>query len=177
MSGERNDHRDIMIVLAAITDESGYVKGNPYREIALYSDTPLSLVAQVLLDAFGFDSGKAFGFYSTVHGDYSRSEWHVDSLSPSIMKIPLAVIDDMDESQMLFVYDFEDEWRFLVKYINRMESSEEIVCPAILTRQGSAPDQYGPDTWDNPVEEVQNEHPVTDHGRFFIQKTLFDRWD
>jgi hypothetical protein len=176
MAGEDDDHRDVMIVLVAITDESGYVKGNPYRKIALYSGTILSLVAQVIIDSFGFDIGKPFGFYSTIHGDYSESDWQVDSFSPAITCISLEGIVESVGSEFLFVYDFEDEWRFILKYIGLMKPSAEIVCPVVLTREGNAPDQYGPETWDNPLETILDEESKKAHIRIPVQKTLFDKW-
>lgn len=176
MVGEHDGHRDVMIVLVAITDESGYVKGNPYRKLAMYSDTVLSCVAQAIVDSFGFDIGKPFGFYSTVHGDYSESDWQVDSFSPAIMCISLQGIIESIGSEFLFIYDFDDEWRFILKYVGNMESSEEITCPVVLAREGNAPDQYGPETWDNPVEKVPDEQSERIPIRIPIQKTLFDKW-
>ncbi len=177
MPGEGSDNTDRLIVLVSLTDESGYVKGNPYRELGLSADTPLSEVAGIILDSFGFDSGRPYGFFSTIHGDYTRSNWQIDSFSPDISIHPLSVIRDMPESQILFVYNFEDQWRFLVKYIGKMDPSPDNRSPVILSSEGTAPDQYGPDAWDNPQKPDPDLSLNPHRERLYYQKRLFEEWD
>ncbi|MBN1167313.1 MAG: hypothetical protein JXA44_09325 [Methanospirillaceae archaeon] len=177
MPGEGSDNTDHLIVLVSLTDESGYVKGNPYRELGLSADTPLSEVAGIILDSFGFDSGRPFGFFSIIHGDYSSSPWQVDSFSPEIASHPISVIRDLPQSQILFVYDFEEQWRFLVKYIGKMDPPQNNPSPVILSSEGMAPDQYGPAAWDNPEKPDPDLSSGHNRERFYYQKRLFEEWD
>ena len=143
------------IVRAALQDEPAI-----YREIEVESRTTLSDLAEAIVHAFGFEFDHAFGFYSKLTGrDVMRSqpkyELFVDmgeqTGAKSVRKTRVAdAFPDVGHT-MLFMFDYGDDWRFVVEVIGRGQKAAKTRYPKVLKKVGQAPEQYG--TWDEDGDE------------------------
>jgi hypothetical protein len=116
-----------------------------YREFEIQSSKRLHDLAEAITDAFGFDFDHAFGFYSSLKGRWFdspvRYELFADigeeSEAGSVKRTRIATAFPSVGDRMRFLFDYGDEWLFLVgvKY------------PRILKEVGTAPEQY-PDPGD-----------------------------
>jgi hypothetical protein len=131
-----------------------------YREIEVESRKTLSDLAEAIVHAFDFEFDHAFGFYSKLTGrDVMRSqlkyELFVDmgeqTTGKSVRKTRVAdAFPDVGHT-MLFMFDYGDDWRFVVEVIGRGEKAAKTPYPKVLKTVGQAPKQYG--TWDEDDEE------------------------
>jgi hypothetical protein len=129
------------------------LQGEPsiYREIEITSTTSLFRLAAAIVAAFGFDLDHAFGFYTKLTGrDALRSEpryelfrdmgERTDSLS-----VRKTMVDESFEEpghKMLFLFDYGDDWRFLVELLRIGPAKKGTRYPRLVSHRGAAPHQY-----------------------------------
>jgi Plasmid pRiA4b ORF-3-like protein len=131
-----------------------------YREIEIESRKALSDLAEAIVHAFGFEFDHAFGFYSKLTGrDVMRSqpkyELFVDmgeqTSAKSVRKTTVAdAFPDVGHT-MLFMFDYGDDWRFIVEVIGLGQKAAKTRYPKVLKKVGQAPEQYG--AWDDDEDE------------------------
>jgi hypothetical protein len=138
------------------------LQGEPttYREIEIESRTTLSDLAEAVVHAFGFDFDHAFGFYSKPTGqDVMRShpkyELFADmgerTEAKSVRKTRVADAFPDVGQKMLFMFDYGDDWRFVVEVIGLGQKVAKTRYPKVLKKVGKAPEQYG--DWDDDDED------------------------
>ena len=97
-----------------------------FREIEVTSGTALLGFARAIVAAFGFAFDHAFGFYSKLTGrDILRSEPRyelfrdIGESTDSLSVKRTAVADAFEEpsQKMLFLFDYGDDWRFVVELL------------------------------------------------------------
>lgn len=54
---------------------------------------------------------------------------------------------------MLFMFDYGDDWRFVVEVIGLGQKVARTRYPKVLTKVGKAPEQYG--SWDDDEEDAE----------------------
>jgi len=135
-----------------------------WREIEIPAKSTLSKFAEGIVEAFGFDFDHAFGFYSDLGHDYYGSadkyELFADmgedaSMGPAmrggkpkgVSKTKLESVFAEVGQQMQFVFDYGDEWRFLVEVTGTGKRKKGSRYPRLVNAFGEAPEQY-PD-WDD----------------------------
>ena len=143
------------IVRAALQDEPTI-----YREIEIESCKTLSDLAEAIIHAFDFEFDHAFGFYSKLTGrDVMRSQpkyelfadMGEETTAKSVRKTRVAdAFPDVGHA-MLFMFDYGDDWRFIVEVIGRGQKAAKTRYPKVLQKVGQAPEQYG--TWDEDDDE------------------------
>jgi len=138
-----------------------------WREVETTADKPLSKLAEGIINAFGFDFDHAYGFYSDLSYDYYSSqvkyELFADMGEDMTMDGPPALSVEKTKTgrvftelgqKMQFVFDYGDEWRFLIELRN---FGEKVPCrryPRTVNAQGDAPVQY-PD-WEEDEAEYED---------------------
>jgi Plasmid pRiA4b ORF-3-like protein len=142
------------ILRVTLQDESSI-----YREIEIESQKTLAALAKAIVQAFGFGFDHAFGFYPKLTGhDVMRSQPKYELFADmeggtdakSVKKTRVAdAFPDLGH-KMLFLYDYGDDWRFVVEVIGLGEKVEKTRYPKILRKVGEAPEQYG--AWDEDEE-------------------------
>ena len=99
------------------------LRGRLYRDIELPSSKPLEDLAAAIVNAFGFDFDHAFGFYSSLKGNYSKSPERYELFADlgdadegvkSVRRTKLSTAFPELGKQMLFLFDYGDEWQFKV---------------------------------------------------------------
>jgi hypothetical protein len=148
------------IVRVALQDEPSI-----YREIEVESRKSLSDLAEAIVHAFGFEFDHAFGFYSKLTGrDVMRSQPKYElfadmgeqTTAKSVRRTPMAdAFPDVGHT-MLFMFDYGDDWRFVVEVIGLSQRVGKTRYPKVLKKVGEAPEQYG--RWDdNDADDEEDE--------------------
>ncbi|ANY85221.1 hypothetical protein BB934_44370 (plasmid) [Microvirga ossetica] len=131
-----------------------------YREIEVESRKTLSNLAEAIVHAFGFEFDHAFGFYSKLTGqDVMRSQPKYELFADmgeateakSVEKS--RIVDAFPDVGhiMLFMFDYGDDWRFVVEVIRLGQKAAKTRYPKVLKKVGKAPEQYG--NWDDDDED------------------------
>jgi hypothetical protein len=141
-----------------------------YREIEVESRKTLSDLAEAIVRAFGFEFDHAFGFYSKLTGrDVMRAQPKYELFADmgektdakSVRKTRVAdAFPDVGHT-MLFMFDYGDDWRFVVKVIGMGQKAAKARYPKVLKKVGDAPEQYGAwddDDGDDAEEEYGNDN-------------------
>ena len=134
------------------TDWYGHVRGFPYRLIAIPEEASLYDLGHAILSAFQFDRDHLFGFYNDLH-DYSHSQEGYELSSgagfmgsfPGVKRAKISKVFPEPKKKMLFVYDYCDEWRFIVQSKGRALPVEGLKYPVVIESYGENPEQYPDD--------------------------------
>ncbi len=130
------------------------LQGEPtiYREIEVESRKTLSDLGEAIVHSFGFEFDHAFGFYSKLTGqDVMRSQPRYELFADmeeateakSVEKSRIAdAFPDVGHT-MLFMFDYGDDWRFVVEVIDLGQKVAKTRYPKVLKKVGKAPEQYG----------------------------------
>lgn len=132
------------------SDWDGAVRGRPFRKIAVKSDATLYDLAAAALDSFDFDMDHAFGFYDNLKR-WTRSEEGYELFAdmgergefPGVKRVKVARVFHTANKKMLLLFDYGDEWHFVIQYLKDMEVPADRKLPVILESKGHAPDQNG----------------------------------
>ncbi len=132
-----------------------------FREIEVESRKTLSDLAEAIVHAFGFEFDHAFGFYSKLTGqDVMRSQPKYELFADmgettnakSVRKSSMTdAFPDVGHT-MLFMFDYGDDWRFVVAVIGMGQKAPKARYPKVLKKVGRAPEQYG--GWEDEDDEA-----------------------
>lgn len=105
---------------------------NVYRAFEIADTSSLYVLAQAILRSFDFDFDHAIGFYSKLKGNIYdspvRYELFVDmgegeSEARSVKRTRAAEAFPSVGTKMRFLFDYGDEWEFLIELIKRKPRS------------------------------------------------------
>ena len=142
---------EIYLFMVTLSDWYGRVRGMPYRILAIPEGFTLSALAGSIIDAFDFDFDHAFGFYDNIKSwtdsveRYESSTGIIEELQDSRNAGRTKVNEVFDEpkKKLLFLYDYGDEWHFVVQLKETRASEKDTKYPQIVESVGKAPPQYG----------------------------------
>ena len=127
------------------------------REIQIPENANLYKLAEAIVNAYNFDLDHCFGFFSNItESRYFDSEKKYElftdlieegeDLEPtgagSVKRTKVNGVWKNINDRMMFLFDYGDNWHFLVQLINFGEKKREIKYPRILKKIGKAPRQY-----------------------------------
>jgi hypothetical protein len=124
---------------------------NVYRDFEVAGTCTLYGLAQTITAVFDFDFDHAFGFYSKLKGNIFTSsvryELFVDigesaEGSLSVKRTLAADAFPSPGSKMRFLFDYGDEWVFLIQLVERKPAEARVKLPRLLISAGKAPEQY-----------------------------------
>lgn len=127
------------------------LRGRLYRDLELAGTSSLEDLAAAIVGAFGFDFDHAFGFYSGsgfhYHDAAERYELFADmgDADPGVKgvrRIKLSTAFPEPGKEMLFLFDYGDEWRFKVKLTGLGQKEPGVSYPRVVKQVGTAPPQY-----------------------------------
>lgn len=133
------------------------------REIAIACDQSLADLAEAILGAFDFECDHCFGFYSDIKRKRGVSpeevyevfvDAEVETVYPharSVEKTRIVEVFNDFGKQMRFVFDYGEEWEFLITFVENYPPKQGQKLPCVLKSVGQAPEQY-PDYEDDGVE-------------------------
>src|SRR5215207_2909438 len=135
-----------------------------FREIEIASDKKLVDLAKAIVRAFDFQFDHAFGFYSKLTDpDVMRSQPRYELFadmgergnSGSVKRTRVAEAFPEVGHTMLLLFDYGDDWRFVVEVIGIGQKEPKVRDPRVLRKAGASPVQ-SPD-WDDEAEEYEDE--------------------
>lgn len=127
------------------------LRGRLYRDIELPSTRSLEDLAAAIVGAFGFDFDHAFGFYSEIKGNYHKSPERYELFADlgdadegvrSVRRTKISTAFPDVGKEMLFLFDYGDDWHFKVKLIGLGQKDPKVTYPRVLKEVGKAPPQY-----------------------------------
>jgi len=128
------------------------------REIEVLENINLYKLAEAIVGAFGFDFDHAFGFFSEITNDWqlNKSEKMYElfadmedqGIEPtgaeSVEKTKISEVWQNIGDKMMMLFDYGDDWRFVVELIGFGEKQPKTKYPRILKTTGKPPEQYPP---------------------------------
>ena len=129
----------------------------PYRKIAMLESQSLYKFAEAIINSFGFNFDHCFGFFDNiknVHIQDSKKKYELfadledEGIEPvdsdSVKKTKIKKAWEKIGERMIFMFDYGDDWRFLVELEEIKPSQKNKKYPIILEKKGKAPEQYLP---------------------------------
>jgi len=122
-----------------------------YRAFEISAASSLYTLAQAIVRFFDFDFDHAFGFYSGLKGNIYQSpvryELFVDrgegeGGARSVKRTRVVEAFPSVGAKMRFLFDYGDEWVFLVEFVGRKPKEPKVRLPRLLLEAGKAPAQY-----------------------------------
>lgn len=127
------------------------------REIEILENTSLYKLAKAIIKAYDFKFDHCFGFFSKI-----AENWYFDSgeryelftdlieegeeIEPtgagSVKKTKVKEVWQNIGDKMLFLFDYGDNWKFVVELIQFGDKKQNQKYPLILKKTGKAPRQY-----------------------------------
>jgi hypothetical protein len=136
-------------------------EGSIYRDIEIEASKSLHKLAEAIVSAFGFDFDHAFGFYAgltpaTMYKKKPRYELFADmgDADAGVIGVKKTKAGDAFPAvghQMMFLFDYGDEWLFRVSFKDTGSKAAKTKYPRVVASQGEAPLQY-PDEDDSDGE-------------------------
>ena len=133
---------DILIFRASL-------KPDIIRDIEIAATASLYKFAEAINDAFGFDFDHCFGFYDKLTGSYFKSKIAYELFADmgenntlSVKKNTVLTAFPRDKAKMLFVFDYGDEWHFIIERIGSGEKAPGVKYPRVAKSVGIEPPQY-----------------------------------
>jgi len=132
------------------------VEDNPeiIRELALLETQTLYTFAEAIIDSFDFDFDHCFGFFNNVDKWYQAERQYElfkdvgEECKPGTKGVKKTKIREAFEKdkKMLFLFDYGDEWKFIVELVRKEEAAagSRKKYPLLLKKVGESPEQYSP---------------------------------
>lgn len=136
------------ILRASLVDDKAV-----YRDIEVPSTASLYDLAAAIVGAFDFDFDHCFGFYSGLTRRAGMRKQPMYELfadigeeteAMSVEKTAVAAAFVKPRQKMMFLFDYGDEWLFLVQLLSIGKKVPRARYPKIVSRAGKAPLQYPP---------------------------------
>ena len=121
-----------------------------YRILSIPNSYTLSKFAEAILDSFDFELDHMYGFYDKLK-NWARSnesytmEEDEDSMNSTgfVTQVTVEEAFDVLKKKLLFVFDFGDEWKFIVELIKQETPSGKVkLSGTVIETVGEAPPQY-----------------------------------
>jgi hypothetical protein len=128
-----------------------------YRDIEIDGLSSLYVLARAITKSFDFDFDHAFGFYDKLKGSPYQSAVRYelfadmeesDGEARSVKRTRVADAFPVVGTKLRFLFDYGDEWIFLVECVKRKPKEPKVKLPRVLISAGEAPEQY-PDPEDD----------------------------
>ena len=140
----------IYLIKATLSDWYGKVRGQPFRVLEIPGDFTLYSLAEAIVDSFGFYFDHPFGFYDNIKKWPDSNEGYElfadigeESEFKCVKRTKISKAFDQIEKKMLFLFDYGDEWHFIVELKGIELSKEGEKYPFVVESIGGAPSQYG----------------------------------
>ncbi len=145
----------IYILKVTLSDVFERGRGTPHRTLAIPERFTLYRLAKEITNAFDFYFDHCFGFFDNLKTWAKSNECYElfkdiekeQGLEPtnckSVKKTRVNRVFNEIGKKMLFLFDYGDEWRFIVELKGIEPFDQKTKYPLILESVGNAPLQYG----------------------------------
>lgn len=115
-----------------------------WRKLTFSAKHTMDDFHQIIIKAFEFDDDHLYSFF--MDGE----KWSHDCIaSPNddfghadASKIQIGAVGFITRQKFLYIYDYGDEWTFLIEVDDINENAEQILNPYVQETRGEAPEQY-----------------------------------
>ena len=132
-----------------MSDRFARIQGNPYRILAVPSNYSLYKFAEVIIKSFKFSFDHCFGFFDNLKNIYESNEGYElfkdigeETEFKSVKKNKILKVFDTIGKKMCFMFDYGDDWRFIVEFIDEETVPNIKKYPKLIESKGKAPGQY-----------------------------------
>ncbi len=145
-------HNRIFTFKVIQSNDTGNVRGRPYRVLAVPENSTLYQFADAILASFEFDMDHAFGFYDNLtcwsHSKEGYELFSDDDRDPlsefsGVKKTKVKDVFTTIKKKMLFLFDYGDKWHFRVEFIGVEPVGEHKTHAKVVKSVGEALPQYG----------------------------------
>ena len=140
----------VYLIKAILSDWDGKVRGQPFKVLAIPEGFTLYGLAEAIVDGFNFDFDHAFGFYDNIkRWPHSNEGYELfadigeESKFKGVKVARVNKVFDELGKKMLFLFDYGDEWHFIVELKGIELPKEGGEYPFVVESVGDAPPQYG----------------------------------
>jgi hypothetical protein len=139
----------VNIFKVTLSDRYSRAQGNPYRILAVPTNYSLFKFANTIIDSFDFYFDHCFGFFDNLKNIYESIEGYElfadigeETNFKSVKKTKLNQVFSIPGKKMCFMFDYGDDWRFIVEYKNDEKVPNIKIFPKTLESKGKSPEQY-----------------------------------
>jgi hypothetical protein len=147
---KKQNLKQIYLIKATLSDWQGKVEGKPFRVLAIPENFTLYKLAETIVDSFNFYFDHPFGFYDNIkkwnqsdEGYELFADMGEESEFKGVKKTKVNSVFNQIGKKMLFLFDYGDQWHFIIELKGIELAREEVRYPFILESVGEAPSQYG----------------------------------
>jgi len=114
-----------------------------YRDILVNSNHSLLQLHQIVKNSFNFKSEELASFIKEQEGwdndvEYPLSDV-MESGNPTMEKIELGLLLAKEGDQLIYIYDYLNEWKFHLEVIEVEDCEAKLKAPKLLKRFGESP--------------------------------------
>ncbi len=164
---DENEVKNDSIYLIKATLHYRYFHSNEpvFRIFAIQGETKLYTLAKTTLKYFNFDFDHLFGFYNNLN-EWTNSQeryelpYYLDVNKDSkfqtndVKQVKINEVFDEIGKKMLFIYDYGDEWQFIIELLETDSPEPNEKYPYIIRSFGKAPSQYGDEATHKKHHEI-----------------------
>ena len=139
----------VYLIKTTLSDRYGKVRGQPVRVLAIPEYFTLYSLAETIVDSFGFDFDHPFGFYDNIkrwsHSDEGYELFADIGEGSKFKGVKITRVNKVfDEigKKMLFLFDYGDEWHFIVELKGIKLPIEGEKYPLVVKAVGGTALQY-----------------------------------
>jgi len=161
-----NENGEILII--KVTLDERYAQKHIFRLLAIQATDTLYDLAEAIVQSFDFDFDHSFGFFDNIKNwTKSDEKYEISSgviedseLINNVKEVTINEVFNEIEKKMLFLYDFGDEWQFIVELIVTDSRDPDLQYPCIVKSVGKAPIQYKDDENEEKVARKNSDNCV-----------------
>jgi len=124
------------------------------RKIEISGGLSLYKLAGAIVNAFGFNFDHCFGFFDNTAENYFESKKKYELFadlkdqgiepvdSDSVKKNKIKDVFKKEGKEMLFLFDYGDNWEFIIKFESLGNKITGEKYPKVVESKGQAPRQY-----------------------------------
>ena len=126
------------------------IRGMPTVKLAIEPDRTLSELAVAVLDAFYFENDHMIGFYDNCKRWTESKECYEEFVDEGewikckkgLKKTKIKEVFDKPKKRMLMLFDYGDEWHFVIDFLKELPKNSDEKYPKILEIKGEPLPQY-----------------------------------
>lgn len=126
-----------------------------FRDVELKATHTFQDFHEAVLKAFAFDDKHEASFFKSNDNWIKGEELALNKKENTklMSKMPIAGFIDDPHQKIVYLYDYETEWEFLVELMVVTEEIKKTKYPQVVRTEGIAPKQYG----NQPIAGVEGE--------------------
>lgn len=159
---------EIFMIKVTLDEKYTQPKKHIFRLLAIQGTDTLYDLGEAIVQSFDFDFDHSFGFFDNIK-NWTESEekyefssgvgvFEDSELIKNVKEVTINEVFNKIEKKMLFLYDFGDEWQFIVELILTDSRDPDVKYPCVIKSGGKAPIQYKDDENEEKVARKNSDN-------------------